>query len=137
MDVRRRNRLIRAFYGLLLCVPVVVIGWALWQTRNPRAPRVTAVRLVVVAAVFAVPLVWAELQFRKSMRQLDEALRETGVDPEQIPEKPLPLVPRLRLAKDRDQLIAGVLFLVLLIFVFVAHYAGWIARWTGENTSGR
>jgi hypothetical protein len=95
--------------------------------------RATAARLAVVAAVVLIPLVWATIKHRRATRDMNEALREAGIDPDEVPAKPLPLVPQLRLAKDRDQLVAGVLFLVLLISVFVAYYAGWIARWMGES----
>jgi hypothetical protein len=137
VDVRRRNRLIMVLHGALVCVPLAVIVWALWQTRDPQAPRATVFRLIVVGAVILVPLVWTEIRMRQSLRRMDDALREAGIDPNRIPEKPLPLIPRLRLAKDRDQLAAGFLFLVLLIVVFVAYYAGWIARWMGETPEGR
>ena len=136
MDVRRRNRLIVAFYTVVAIVPLVVIVWALWQTRIPGRPLRSAIGLaVLVVGWFALPL-WAQIRWMRADGQIDRALREAGVDPDAIPEKPLPLVPRMRLAKDRDQLLAGILFAVLLVFVFVAYYAGWIGRWTGHPEEG-
>ena len=125
MDVRRRNRLIVAFYTVLACVPLAVIFWVLWQVAG-RTPHRTAAGLAMLAAGVILPLVWSEVRFRRSLREADDALRQAGIDPDKIAEEPLPLFPRMRLAKDRDQLAAGVLFTALLVFVFVAYYAGWI-----------
>ena len=136
MNVRRRNRLVAAFHTVLLCVPVAVIGWALWQTRLPGRPWQSAVGLGVLVVGWVGPVLWATVQGRRAEREMDRALRAAGVDPDAIPERPLPIVPRLRLAKDRDQLLAGILFAVLLVFVFVAYYAGWIGRWTGHPEEG-
>jgi hypothetical protein len=132
MNVRRRNRLITTVYAALACVPIAAVAWVLWQAEEGRRRGGAVARLAILAALVLVPVVWAEVRFRRLMREADAALRDAGIDPGEIPERPLPLVPRLRLAKDRDQLVAGALFLVLLTFVFVAYYAGWVGRLTGH-----
>jgi len=132
MDVRRRNRLIATFHNMLYGVPLVALGWILWQAEGRRRPVLFAATLVIFAAAFVVSL-WWKIRFGRMMREADDALRSVGIDPDQmVPETPLPIIPRLRLANDRDQLVAGVLFFLLLIFVFVAYYAGWINRWISE-----
>ena len=63
---------------------------------------------------------------------MEEVLRNAGMDPDAVPEEPLSFFPRLLLATDRGELVAGILFLVLLGLTFVAYYAGWIDRMMGD-----
>jgi hypothetical protein len=132
MHVRRRNQLVRTFHAVLYCIPIALIGWVIWQAEGRRHPMKTGILLAVCAACLAGLHLWLTISVRRVERELDRELREAGVDPDMIPDPPLPVIPRLRLAKDRDQLIAGILFLVLLVFTFVAYYAGWIEKMMGD-----
>src|SRR5687767_13672167 len=129
MDVRRRNRIIAAVHALLLSGALLLLVWVVLQAagRNwsMRSGPAAAVGAVVAAAFY----LWTWVGQRRDQRELDALARETGIDPANVPEDPLPIIPRLPLAKERGELAAGVLFLALLAFVFVAYYAGWIGRW--------
>ena len=129
MKVRTRNRIIRTIHGVALAVPVVIIGWILWQMEEePRRHFRMKVFIGVFVLLIVVPHLWFTIRMRKLNRDTDRALREAGIDPDSF-ERPMRLVPRLPLAKDRDQLIAGILFFVLLVGVFMAYYARWFGSW--------
>jgi hypothetical protein len=127
MNVRRRNQLVLALHTVLYCIPLVIFGWVMWQAEGPDHPVLTAAVLAGEAVFLTALLLWMAISNARSVHDLEGVLRQSGLDP--APEEPMPVVPRLRVAANRNELIAGVLFFVLLALVFVAYYAGWIERW--------
>ncbi len=132
MDVRRRNRIVSAVHALVPSIMLFLLVWALLQAGGRKWWMRSGPAAVAAAVVAAAFFLWFWAGGWWASRGIDSAMREAGIDPDVVPEQPLPLIPRLRLAKNTDELVAGILFLVLLVFVFVAYYAGWIGRWTGH-----
>jgi len=132
MGVRRRNKLVLAFHSVLYCVPIVAMGWVLWHAEGRELPVGTAVTLAAMVVCLVGLCLWTISGGRRSFREMEEVLRNAGMDPDAVPEEPLSFFPRLLLATDRGELAAGILFLVLLGLTFVAYYAGWIDRMMGD-----
>ena len=124
MDVRRRNRITTAIHAPLLSGARFLMLWALLQAGG-RQGGMGRGPAAVVAGVVAVALyLWTRVRQRRDERELDALAKDSGIDPHQVPQEPLPLIPPL--ARGLNELSAGILFLVLTIAVFVAYYAGWI-----------
>ena len=129
MNVRLRNRIVIGVQTFLSLACLVLIGWAYWQADGGEHPIGMAVWLAGSAVFLAAFVLWIVISNRRSLRDVEDILRQSGVDPKQIPEEPIRLVPRFRDAANRNQLIAQLLFLVLLVIVFLAAYhAGGLDR---------
>ena len=123
MDVRRRNRITTAIHAPLLSGARFLMLWALLQAGG-RQGGMGRGPAAVVAGVVAVALyLWTRVRQRRDERELDALAKDSGIDPHQVPEEPLPIIP---LARSPNELSAGILFLFRMIAVFVAYYAGWI-----------
>ena len=125
MDARRRNRIIRALHLLAPAAALFLIVWALLQSGRKWYLR-GGPAAVVAAAMAAVFYLWILSGIRRDDHEVDALAREAGMDPAELSEQLLPIIPRLPLAKDRGELVGGILWLVLIVLTFVAYYAGWI-----------
>ena len=118
-------------HTLLSLACFVLIGWAFWQADGGEHPVRMAAWLAGSAVFLAAFLLWIVISNRRSLREMEDVLRQSGLDPKQIPEEPIPIrvFPRFRDPASRNQLIAELIFLVLLVVVFLACHGGRIDRW--------
>ena len=101
MDVRRRNRVVVVTQAAVALVFLAVLLLLMWQVDRRRTGRVVAC-LIVAVVMLAATASWR--------------LRD-------LPDTPIPILP---LARTREELIAGIVFLVLLVGVFASYWLGWI-----------
>ena len=124
MDVRRRNRIITAIHTLLLSGALFLMVWVVLQAGGRKGGIGRGPAAVVAAVIAAALYLWTWVGQRRDEQELDALARDSGIDPHQVSEEPLPIIPPL--PRSLNELSAGILFLVLMLAVFVAYYAGWI-----------
>ena len=94
--------------------------WILWRMSENKSLLRRVLPVAVVAAW------WAYLQWNgyRRLRQVREAERRLLAEGVTISdEDPIPI----RLAESRQSLVVSLIALVLIVLVFVGHYAGWFS----------
>jgi Kef-type K+ transport system membrane component KefB len=121
MDVRRRNMLVLA---ARIAIGVVLAGWIVIMIG-----RVDLSAALATAALIALTAMSQYLRHQRQARRSDKRAGEV-LDANAQAEKPIPLMP---LTRNRNELAAGIVFLVLLVVVFVLYYTGaadhWLTHW--------
>ena len=114
-----RNRLLFWLF-IVVCMAIsVAFAWVMGAMAQWRA------RSWPFAACVVGFWIWFFAGIRRDRGHLDVIERELRAAGGTVPdEKPIPI----KLAQDRESLIASTIALVLIAAVFVAYYTGWLHR---------
>ena len=118
MHVRTRNKIITTFWLALPYVIIVLLIFSVYRAEKKVAYYYGAYALITLTSV----TVYTSMKLREAgLRRKDLQLVE---------EKPLPIFPRL--ANNLQQLIVGILTIVLIIAAFILHWTGTFKKWFPE-----
>ena len=120
MRISRRNSILLACYaatGVILTGTIVALMFLAFPDR-PARPALLALGL----AAFWVWFIRSGIAQRRELRNIERELRQAGVEVPDV--DPIPV----RLAENRESLVVGVIFLVLIAATFLAYFGGRIGR---------
>lgn len=115
MRTQSRNRILTIAVLLIYTVLLIAFCWV-FVTVDRSAGWVVAIGLVATYLY----VLWRFIVDMRELSRIENALQESGVE---LPdEQPIPI----RFAKNRESLYVSLAALLILLAVFVAHYAGWL-----------
>jgi hypothetical protein len=115
-----RNRLL---YGVQLLTAAAMSAVVIWVYFKASKDHAGPILSTVVIVAFWIMFMFRELRLNRSIKKVETLLLDAGIKPPD--ETPIPI----KLAEDRESLIAGIIALAIIIFVFCAYYGGWFAHW--------
>lgn len=119
MNVRRRNQIVILLSAVVTIGAMLFFAWAGWATDRRRSiwPFILLALGMVVFVGCTVIGMW------RDRIELDALERDAGLDPDAIPDDPVPLLPP---RSDRAGLLLGIVFLLVVAALALANYLGWV-----------
>ena len=105
--------------GTFAAATLFFVIWAMWEAERRRNTWL----FVVMGAGALVFMGWTWWGARRDHRELDHYMEAVGLDPAQIPDEPIPVLPP---RGDRAGLVLGIVFLLVVAALAVANYLGWL-----------
>lgn len=129
MHVRTRNRIVVCCHTAIALILLGVLVWLCYQASPRKAVGLAMGAIVSIAAA----LVGTEIYVRAIKRETRRILDEAGLRREDLPhsdEQPIPILPPL--ARNRAELLAGIVAVGLIICAFVLKWTGMFEKWFGK-----
>jgi hypothetical protein len=130
MRVRTRNRIIRTCHALIGSGALLALCWMMYHV----SPKRTVIHVAVTLGVIVAGLVGYEIFLRRARNQMNKvfdgsSVKRTG---HAKMEEPLPIVPHL--ARNKEELFAGLIAVGLIVTVFALSWAGVFEKWFGKQS---
>ena len=126
MHVRTRNRIVVCCHTAIALILLGVLVWLCYQASPQKAVGLAIGAIVTIAAALVGTGIYVRAIKRVTRRILDEA----GLRKEDLPhsdEQPIPIL--LPLARNRVELLAGMVAIGLIISAFMLKWTGMFEKW--------